>query len=425
MNIKTIVKKIAKWGAIISLVAVVILAVVVGPFIFLSPSPTADPEVVKTVKDLDQYLTSLTSEGIPPAIDITVLKAGEKVFSKAYGVADGTTGETATLDHVYHYWSMTKSFTAVGILQLVDKGMISLDESISTYIPNFVPMDEQGNPVKVTVDNLLSHKSGLPDFDTKMLAWLHMKGEPHYGETRMVTERLQDYRTIVAVPGSVSKYGNMNFVLLGAIIESVTDGTYEDYIRQEILSPLKMDSTDLVYRPDMKGKMARGSQAYYNFFTPLLYLMGPEGGLDALTVKEIDGRHWLKLMYTDYAASTSLIGTGADLSRFGQMLLNQGELDGVRILSQDRARDILYGGRMAGEKEQVLSGERKTALGYGTKTWFQDGVEVIGHGGGGPGYAQHYVVIPEKDLVIVALTNSSAGNGAALARLAASVFIND
>lgn len=425
MSTKVLAKRAAKWGGFLILAIVLLLVASVGPFFFLAPTPSADPQAVRTVDDLDRYFTSITSVGLPPAMDITVLKGGEKVFSKAYGVADGLTGEAATSDHVYHYWSMTKSVTAVGILRLVEKQLIRLDEPVDTYLSEFVPLDGKGMPVKITVRQLLNHTSGLPDFTTKMLVWIHMNGAARYGETRMVSERFEGYRTIASEPGTVSSYSNLNFVLLGAVIEAVTGGTYEDYIRQEILQPLKMSATDFIYRPDMEGKTARGSQAYYSFYTLMVKFMGPEGGMDALTVDEVDGRHWLKLMHTDYAASTSLIGSSGDMSRFGQMLLNLGELDGVRILNEDHAHDILYGGRMPGEKEQVMSGERAVALGYGTKTWSLDGIEIIGHGGGGPGYALHYLIVPEKDLVVVALTNSSLAKADELAKLAATVFTSD
>ena len=131
MQTKVLLKKAAKWGGFLVLAIALFLVVSVGPYFFLAPTPSANPEPVKTVEDLDRYFTSITSEGLPPALDITVMKGGEKVFAKAYGVADGSPG------HVYHYWSMTKSVTAVGILQLVEKQRIFLDEPLNTYLTEF------------------------------------------------------------------------------------------------------------------------------------------------------------------------------------------------------------------------------------------------------------------------------------------------
>jgi CubicO group peptidase (beta-lactamase class C family) len=415
-------KKIAKWSGI-SLAFLILGAVLyLGQFIVFAPKAIIQSTNVKTIKDLDNYLSALVVEGIPPAMDVSVLKHGKLVFSKAYGVANGLTGEKVTKEHVYHFWSMTKSFTSVAIFQLVEQGKISLDESIHNYLPNYSPVDESGTPVKVTIDQLLNHTSGLPDFDSKMAAWIHLDGEPRYGETRMVNERLQDYQTIVTQPGTVSKYSNIGYVLLGAVIEAVSGGTYEEYIRQFILTPLKMNHSDLVYRTDMLGKVAKGSHNYYHFITLLLKFMGPDGGLDSMTEEKTEDRHWLKLMHTDYSAPTSVIGTGKDMSRFGQMLLNRGELDGIRLLSKKSTNKILYGGRFSGEKELVASGEKEVALGYGAKTWFDQDVELIGHGGGGAGFANQYFVVPEKELVVVVLTNQTLQIQHDIAKVIVSVF---
>jgi CubicO group peptidase (beta-lactamase class C family) len=149
----------------------------------------------------------------------------------------------------------------------------------------------------------------------------------------------------------------------------------------------------------------------------LLALIGPEGGIDSFVEKRINDLFWLKLIYTDYTASTSLIGTGTDLGRFGQMLLNGGELDGVRILSKESTMEILYGGRPLGSKAD-------TRLGNGTKTWYSKGVELIGHGGGGPGFALQYLLVPGNNLVVVVLTNGTIIDAFELSTLIASVFQN-
>lgn len=425
MNLTTVLKKVAKWAGGIIAAVVLIVAVYLGPHFIFSPEPPELPETVETIADLDDYFSTLVEQKLPPAMDITVLKGGKEVYSKAYGVANGITGEAATKDHVYHYWSMTKSFTAVAIFQLIEDGKISLHAPLTSYLPEFIPVDQEGNPVEVTIDHLLRHSSGFEDFNMEILKWLHFIDEPRVGETRIVNERLGGYRTVAWQPGSQSEYTNINYVLLGAIIEAVTDGTYEDYIRQEILVPLNMQDTDLIYRADMLERSARGSLTHYSFYTPMIQLMGHEGGLDWLTEKRIDDRHWLKYMYTDYAASTSLIGTGSDLGRFGQMLLNHGELEGVRLLSEESAKSILYGGRQLGSSNSLQTGgpgAPAVELGYGTETWDVQGEKLIGHGGGGPGFALQYIVVPEKDLVVVVLTNSSLAKAADLSRLIASVF---
>lgn len=421
-KLKNVIKKAVKWFLVILTLVCLPVVLYLGPFLLLSPQAESQAINIKTVEDLDSYLSALVAEGIPPAIDVTVLKNGQSVFSKAYGVANGLNGEKANKENVYHYWSMTKSFTAVAVFQLIEQGKISLSDSITMYLPNFNPTDELGDPVNITIEQLLTHTSGLPDFNFKMAAWLHLNGEPRYGETRMVNERFQDFQTIVAQPGSASEYGNINFVILGAAIESVTGQDYEDYVRENILTPLKMADTDFVYRPDMLDKVAKGSHHKYHFWSVLLTFFGPEGGLDYMSDGVIENRHWTKLVLTDYAAATALIGSGNDMSRFGQMLLNQGELDGVRIISADSANKILHGGRFGDEKAEVFAGNKEVALGYGTKTWADEGVELIGHGGGGPGFSLQYFIIPEKNLVVVILLNQTLSTAHDIGKVVASVF---
>lgn len=403
-----------KWVVIGSGIVILILAAYLAPFFVLAPKQLPPPGIVETMDDLDRYFSSMVSEQVPPALDVTILKNGEEIFSRAYGLADGVVGEAATSDHVYHYWSITKSFTAVAIFQLIESGKLSLHAPITNYLPQFVPVNGSNEPVEVTIAHLLNHTSGLPEFLLGQFKWIHEVGEPRFGETRMVNERLGNFRTISNEPGKTSAYRNLNYVLLGAIIEAVTDGTYEDYVREHILIPLNMKDSDFIYRQDMLEKAARGTLAHYNFFTPILRLLGPEGGVDALTVELIENRRWLKLVYTDYAASTSLIGTSKDLSRFGQMLLNYGELDGIRILSTENALNILEGGRLTDQGDM--------ALGYGSTTWFDQRLKFVGHSGGGPGFKQQYMLVPEKGLVIVVLTNSTAFDSLGLSMLIASIF---
>ena len=422
-------KKGLKWFGVALGALMLILVILLAPFFILTPSPTVNGDTVKSVEDLDQYFNTLTNEGLPPAMSVTVLKAGVPVFAKAYGIADGITGEPATPEHVYHFWSMTKSITAVAIFRLMEQGKLTLDDPVVAHLPKFEPIDSDGNPVNLTIGNLIAHQSGLADFDDKIFSWIHLASQPRFGETRMVNERLINYRTVKKAPGTVTEYRNINYVLLGGIIEAVTGKTYEDYVRQEILTPLQMKSTDFVYRSDMQGKIVRGSLAYYTFFTPLLKLMGPEGGLDAITEQQIDDRNWLKLLYTDYAASTSLIGTSYDMARFCQMLINLGELDGARVISAEHARAILYGGRSDLQRDAVKAdvneaGLSEGVLGWGTKTWYLNGVEVIGHNGGGPGFALHYLMVPSKNIVVVVLTNSTAANALGLASTAAAVYLD-
>ncbi len=388
--------------------ALILLSLIyLSPYILFSSTSNMVKFNAKSELELDQYLREITSKEMPPAIDVTILKKGKEIYSKAFGLANGITGEKISKSHVYHLWSMTKTFTAVAIFQLIEKGFLKINDPINKYLVHFRPVDFEKKSIEITIGQLLNHTSGLKDFDINMLKWTHKVNEPYYGDSKMVKERLINYQELNHKPGSVSKYGNINYVLLGAIIESITKNTYENYIREFILKPMKMNGTGFIYRKDMNKYIAKGTLHSHHFWNFLIKFMGPKDGFNLISDRLVNKRYWLEEIYTDYSASTSLIGTGEDTARFAQMLLNGGEIDGVKILSNESTQAILYKGRINSQRKEVLNNKRKLALGFGTKTWFEQGHELIGHGGGGPGFAVQYLIIPKKDLVIVVLTNQS------------------
>ncbi len=415
MGFKKIFKIVISVLSVITLVAVAY----VSPYFLFAPENIPNPAIT-SVDDVERYIDAQIDINLPPAMNVTVIKEGKTIFSKAYGVSNGITGDKANTNNIYHYYSATKSFTAVAIMQLVEKGKLDLNTSITDYLPEFVPADSSGDPIKVSIKNLLSHRSGLPSIQLDMFKWLHFSDQPYVGDLALVKSELQDFRTVDWAPGSDSEYRNINYILLGAIIDSVTDGSYEDYVRQHILKPLKMSSSDFVYRDDMLERAAIGAHPHYNFITPLIDYNGPEGGMESLSEKRIDDMYWLKTLYTDFSASTSLMGTGNDLARFGQMLLNGGELDGVRLLSKTSVNSILYQGRYVEMIEKVKKKREEFALGNGTKTWFHNSIEMIGHGGSGPGYKMQYFVVPSKNMVVVVLTNGTGARATRTAKMLAS-----
>lgn len=139
---------------------------------------------------------------------------------------------------------------------------------------------------------------------------------------------LPDFSTLEFEPGDHTQYTNIGYMVLGAIIEKVTGQTYEEYIREHLLKPLAMNHTDFLYTKEMEPYEAAGSHPVFNAMTPLLPLVA------ASYIREISGKHlWLERVYNDQTPPTGLIGSATDAARFVAAYLNEGELDGRRILS--------------------------------------------------------------------------------------------
>jgi len=414
--------RVLKYSIGLSLLGALIIGVFISQYFIFTPEVDVDLEQVSSPNELDQYLIRLTQLELPPALDITVLKHGKNVFSKAYGIKDGKTRIPVNKDSIYHYYSSTKSFTAVATLQLIEKGVIKLSDDIRQYLPGFNPVDKQNEPLVITIDQLLTHSTGLPDITVKQFQWVKETNQQALGDTAVVEQYFSDFNQSAWTPGSQQQYINTNFILLGAMIDAVAEEGYEGYVMQNILTPLGMTHSDFIYNDAMQEDAVTGVQDHYHFYTPLLAIFGPKGGLNSFTDYKIGHQHWLKFLYTDYIASTSLMGTGEDMSRFAQMLLNGGSLNGVQILTQESADKMLFQGKLAKEVMKAKNGDISHALGYGIKTWYSEGFEAIGHGGSGPGFIMQYFVVPEKDMVVVVLASNAATDANGIALKAASLF---
>ena len=182
-------------------VIVGVIALLIAPFLLLTPKAPKLPPGVDTAEKLDAYLQSLVANETPPAIAVTVLKGGATIYAKAFGIAD-VAGKPVTPDSVFHFWSVTKLFTASAILQLAEDGKIALDDPVNKYLPEFQPVTKSGAPATVTIRQLLSHTSGMGDIaPTALFGWIHHLGEAGPGERAILRERMAAYAKLEREPG--------------------------------------------------------------------------------------------------------------------------------------------------------------------------------------------------------------------------------
>ena len=393
-----------------------VVALVAAPFFLLTPRAPPSPPELDSVAKLDAYLEGLVANETPPALDVTVVRDGATVYHKAFGVADGPARIRATTDAVYHFWSVTKLFTATAVMQLVEDGKIGLDDPVTKYLPDFATVLPAGAPAAITVRELLNHSSGMKNLGpADLLGWIHHLGEPPVGETTLVRERLGPYRTLASAPGARGAYSNAGYIVLGAVVEAASGQAYEDFVRERILKPLAMSSTDFVYRDDLLPRAVAGSHPFFHVFTPLLLVIHRDW-FSRWVAKTEKQRMWLVPIYTDYTAPTGLIGTGADLARFGEAFLAGGTLDGQRILRPETVAAMLndsYGDN---------SGPDKDRMGLGWHWWPDAPIPFKGHGGDGPGFSAQLSIFPEQKMAVAILANDTLTDRIALTKAVAAVF---
>ena len=360
-----------------------------------TPEP---PEDVRSVEEFEEYVNKVVESGSPPGMSLAVVRKDSIVYSKGFGWADEPRNIRATANTVYHWWSCTKIATAIAILQLQEKGMLSLSDPVIRYLPFFRVTYPSDTSKEITILNLLNHTAGLPDpSGLTFVTWIHHDGEPPLNQTEFLKRVLPDYSKLEFEPGDRPQYSNIGYMVLGALIEQVSGRSYEDYIRQNILDPLGMHHTDFVYLNGSESDEAAGTHPTFSFLTPILSVAAGS------YIREVGWSHiWMERVYTDQTPSTGLIGPVTDAARMVAAYLNGGELDGHRILSRESIATMTHDGQIHLGAEDSLQYHRQGICWqiYGNANRW-----VLTHDGGGPGFRTKIQLYPEENIGFVLFTN--------------------
>jgi len=247
---------------------------------------------------VDAVIQNAISDGSIPGAVLVVGHDGTVIYREAYGSrALEPRREVMTLDTVFDLASLTKVIvTATAVMQLVERGKVRLNDPVAKYLPEFA----QNGKEDITVRQLLTHYSGLePDLDLKM-AW----------EGKETAYRMAFAETLENAPGSKFSYSDIDFIVLGALVERVSGKTLDEYATQHIFVPLKMTRTRYVppvaWRAGWTEKIA---PTQYDENERML-----RGVVHDPTARRMGG----------VAGHAGLFSTGDDLAKFAQALLNGG-----------------------------------------------------------------------------------------------------
>lgn len=315
----------------------------------------------KTINELDSYLTGQFKNGEPGAA-ILIARKGQVFYKKGFGLANLELNVPNTTSSVFQIGSITKLFTALGILQLVEKQKMSLQDSIQKFIPDF--------PAKgytITIEHLLTHTSGLTEFlnlDHPDSFALRRDFEPIEIIHFFMNEPL-DF-----VPGTKSSYTNSGYFLMGYIIEVVSGVPYKKYVQDSIFKPSEMTQT---YYGDNSQVIPYRASSYFK-----------EGE---------NFRNGEYISMTIPHAAGALLSTVEDMFKWHQALYQN------KLIS----RDLLNASTTAYRLEDGTAGD----FGYG---WFINPVEVQGshtllHPGGISGFSSLIMYLPKEEVLVVLLAN--------------------
>ncbi|HET7565445.1 MAG TPA: serine hydrolase domain-containing protein [Gemmatimonadaceae bacterium] len=180
--------------------------------------------------------TNVKSDSIVGA-SVIIMRDGRVLAQHEYGMADRTLHQPVNDRTIYHWASITKTLTAIAVMQLRDRGKLSLDDRVTRYIPELRQVhDPYGSMDSITIRMLLSHSAGFQD-----ATWLWSKGrpwEPFEPTTWNQLVAMMPYEQLLFKPGSQYSYSNPGFIYLARIIEQLTGDPWEAYIHKNIFMPL-------------------------------------------------------------------------------------------------------------------------------------------------------------------------------------------
>lgn len=262
----------------------------------------------ETLRAIDQAVDRTVLDGLIPG-GVLWIERNNRIYKKAYGLrALEPARETMSEDTIFDAASLTKVVAcAPAVMLLIEKGKLRLNDPVQRYIPEF----QGGGKERITLEQLLTHTSGLrPDVDTKP-AWS--------GNDTAI--RLACAETPQAAPGLVFRYSDINFFLLGEIVRRVSGMGLDEWLRRELYLPLGMIDTGFKPTPQTVSRIAPTERA------------------DGVMLRGVVHDPTARFM-GGVAGHAGLFTTARDLARFARMMLNEGELDGTRVFRAETIRSM-------------------------------------------------------------------------------------
>lgn len=331
---------------------------------------------------VDKFIMGKMSSGKIPGLSLAILKENEVIYARGYGFKNVSRAEPADEKTLYGIGSVTKSFTALSIMKLVEEGKLSLDDPVRKYVDN-APGVLRDNDI--TIHHFLTHSSGIPAL---AYAEAYIRGMLNLGDKWLPISRPEDILDfmddaddwVISKPGEQFFYLNEAYAILGIIISKVSGLSYIDFVRENILKPLNMRRSFFT---------AREISNDGNCATPYI----------------IDSEKRIKESVFPYGVTSDggIISNVLDLMNYLKMYINYGELNGKRIVDwkfiENMERTYIK------LPFKIFEGE---SYGYGlmiTPNFY--GYKLIGHSGSLLVHTAYMGYIREKEMGVALLANSS------------------
>ena len=334
-------------------------------------SVPADSAHAAIARYLERIIASEMRDKDLPALSIALVDGNRIVWARGFGEADPVKHVPATAETVYRVGSVSKLFTDIGIMQLVEQQRVSLDAPVSRYLPNFHPANPFGTPI--TVRELTSHRAGL------------VREPPvgNYFDTTSpsiaATVASLNSTTLIYKPATHIKYSNAGIAVVGNVLEHVGGKPFASYLSTQVLAPLGMDESAFELTPALASRLATGYMWTY------------------------DGRRFVAPGFQlGESPAGSLYTTVTDLSLFMHAMFAHGQGAHGRVLAPASV-DAMW-------TPQFATPGEKRGFGIGFQIDTLDGHRSVGHGGAIYGFATEALMLPDDSLGVAVVTTLDVAN---------------
>jgi len=312
----------------------------------------------------------LTEKGLP-AISIALVDDQQIVWAQGFGLANPDNKTAATAGTIYRVGSVSKLFTDIGVMQLVERGELNLDAPITEYLTDFRPKNPFAKPI--TLRELMSHRSGL--VREPAVGHYFDPSEPSVAAT---VESLKP-TSLVYAPGTHTKYSNAGITIVGYVLERRKEQPYAKYLKRAVLESIGLHDSAFEPEPQLIANLAKAYMWTYDgrtFEAPTFQLgIGPAGCL-----------------------YTSVV----DLGKFLSVLFAHGRGPNGIVLKPETLDEMW--------RPQFAKPGEKTGFGIGFRLSQFSGHRLVGHGGAIYGFATELAALPDDKLGVVAVTTKDSSN---------------
>lgn len=309
-----------------------------------------------------------------PAVMIALVDGRRVVWSQGFGLADPRTKRPATAETVARVGSVSKLFTDLALMRLVERGEVDLDAPVATYLPDFAPENPFEPPI--TLRQLMAHRSGLvrePPVGHYF--------DPTSPSLAATVESLNRTRLVYA-PGARTKYSNAGISVVGRVVEAKHGRPFERAVQDSVLRPLGMTRSGFALTPELEADLA----------TAVMWT--------------VDGRTFEAPTFAlGTSAAGNLYGTVNDLGHFLAALFAGGEGPGGRVVSRETLESMW--------EPQFAGPSGRSAFGLGFALGELDGRRRVGHSGAVYGFATDLAALPEEELGVAVVATKDCANAVA------------